>query len=41
MSVVNIINTVKEILPDYVVLIKIGTFFETYNDDANIISYLF
>lgn len=40
MSVVNIIKTIKDVLPDYVVLVKIGTFFESYNDDANIISYL-
>ena len=40
MWVVNMIKTIKEVLPDYVVLVKIGTFFESYNDDANIISYL-
>ena len=34
-------KTIKEAFPDYVVLIKIGTFFETYNEDANIMSYLF
>ena len=40
MAVVNMIKTIKEVLPDYVVLVKIGTFFESYNDDAKIISYL-
>ena len=41
MPVVNIVKDIKGLLPDYVVLIKIGTFFETYNEDANIMSYLF
>ena len=34
-------KTLKEAFPDYVVLIKIGAFFETYNEDAKIVSYLF
>ena len=41
MAVVNIVKDIKRLLPDYVVLVKIGTFFETYNDDDNIMSYLF
>lgn len=41
MSVVNMVNNIKELFPEYVVLLKIGTFYECYNDDANIISYLF
>lgn len=41
MAVVNIVKDIKGLLPDYVVLVKIGTFFENYNDDANIMSYLF
>ena len=41
MSVVNMVNNLKELFPEYVVLLKIGTFYECYNDDANIISYLF
>ena len=35
MAVVNIIKDIKGLLPDYVVLIKIGTFFEPYNDDID------
>lgn len=35
------INNLKELFPEYVLLLKIGTFYECYNDDANIISYLF
>jgi DNA mismatch repair ATPase MutS len=35
------VNNLKELFPDYVVLLKLGTFYETYNDDAKIISYLF
>ena len=41
MAVVNMANNLKELFPEYVVLLKIGTFYECYNDDANIISYLF
>lgn len=35
------VHNIKELFPDYVVFFKIGTFYETYNDDASIISYLF
>ena len=35
------VRNIKELFPDYIVLIKIGTFYETYNDDSKIISYLF
>ena len=35
------IHNIKELFPDYVVFIKIGNFYECYNDDANIISFLF
>lgn len=41
MPVVNMVNNIKELFPDYVLLFKIGTFYEVYNDDAKIISYLF
>ena len=41
MSVINMVHSIKELFPDYVVMIRIGTFYEVYNDDANIISYLF
>lgn len=34
-------KTLKELFPDYIVLIKIGTFYEAYGDDANILSFLF
>lgn len=34
-------RSIKELFPEYVVMIKIGTFYEVYNDDANIITYLF
>lgn len=34
-------NNIKELFPDYVVLIKIGTFYQCYNMDANILAYLF
>lgn len=35
------VNNLKELFPDYVLLLKIGTFYECYCDDANIVSYLF
>ena len=41
MAVINMVNNLKELFPEYVLLLKIGTFYECYNDDANIISYLF
>ena len=34
-------NNLKELFPEYVVLLKIGTFYECYNDDENMIYYLF
>ena len=34
-------KTLKELFPDYIVLIKIETFYEAYGDDANILSFLF
>ena len=41
MGVLDMANTIKELFPDYVVMIKIGTFYEVYNDDAKILNYLF
>ena len=37
----NMISYIKNLLPNYLVLIKIGNFYEAYNDDAKILSYLF
>lgn len=34
-------KTIKELFPEYIVFIKIGNFYEVYEDDAIIISYLF
>lgn len=41
MAVINMVNNIKELFPEYVLLFKIGTFYEVYNNDAKIISYLF
>lgn len=41
MSIIYMIKNIKELLPEYVVLVKIGTFYEVYNNDSYIISYLF
>ena len=35
------ISYIKNLLSNYLVLIKIGNFYEAYNDDAKILSYLF
>lgn len=41
MSVINMVKNIKDLFPNYILLIKIGNFYEVYNNDANIISYLF
>ena len=41
MAVIDMVHNIKELFPKYVVMLKIGTFYEVYNDDANIIYYLF
>lgn len=41
LAVINMARSIKELFPEYVAMIKIGSFYEVYNDDANIISYLF
>lgn len=41
MSTIYMIKNIKELLSEYVVLVKIGTFYEVYNNDSYIISYLF
>lgn len=40
MSKINMVRNIKELFPDYVLLVKIGTFYESYNNDSSIISYL-
>ena len=41
MSVINMVKNIKDLFPEYVVFIKIGTFYECYNNDSYIMSYLF
>ena len=41
MKVVNIVKAIKQIHPEYIVLIKIGKFYYSYSKDAYIISYIF
>lgn len=41
MSVENMVNTIKKIHPNYVAIIKIGAFYNTYGQDSYILSYLF
>ena len=41
MSTIYMVKNIKELFPEYVLLVKIGTFYECYNSDAYIISYLF
>lgn len=40
-SIVTIVKEIKEIHPEYVVLVKSGKFYRIYGRDAYIISYLF
>ena len=35
------VRNIKDLFPDYIVLVKIGTFFGSYNNDAYIMSYIF
>ena len=35
------INNIKELFPNYVLFVKVGNFFECYNEDSHIMSYLF
>lgn len=41
MSVINIVKTVKEIHPEFLTLVKIGSFYHAYGKDSYILSYLF
>lgn len=41
MKVVNIVKDIKQIHPEYIVLIKIGKFYYSYSKDAYIVSYIF
>ena len=41
MSTINMIHNIKELFPEYVLLVKIGTFYECYNEDSYMMSYLF
>lgn len=41
MGTVNIVKKIKEIHPEAVVLVEIGSFYNLYGKDAYIISYLF
>lgn len=41
MSTIYLVKNIKELFPENVLLVKIGTFYESYNYDAYIISYLF
>lgn len=40
MSKLNMVGNIKELFETTVVIIKIGTFYEVYNNDAIILSYL-
>lgn len=41
MGIINIVENVKKIHPEYVVFVNIGKFYYTYGRDSYIISYLF
>ena len=41
MGTVNIVKVMKQVHPESILLVKIGTFYHTYGRDAYIMSYLF
>lgn len=41
MGIINMIETIKKIHPEEVVLVKVGTFYTAYGKDAYIINYIF
>ena len=41
MSTIDMIRTMKQVHPDYVILVKIGKFYHAYGKDAYIVSFLF
>ena len=40
MSMTFMHKSIKELFPNYIVLIKVGNFYEAYQDDSLIVSYL-
>lgn len=40
MGIINIVKNVKDVHKDYIVLVKVGNFYNCYGRDAYIISYL-
>ncbi len=40
MGIINIVKNVKDIHKDYIVLVKVGNFYNVYGRDAYIVSYL-
>lgn len=40
MSIVTMINEIKDIQPEYIAFVKVGQFYKTYGKDAYIIAYL-
>ena len=41
MSQINMIGNIKDLFPNYVVLVKVGTFYDAYFYDAKILAYIF
>ena len=40
-SIITIVKELKEMFPDYIVMIKVGKFYKVYGKDSNIMSYIF
>ena len=36
MSTINMINNIKELFPNYVLFVKVGNFFECYNEEVKV-----
>ena len=41
MSLSNMVHSIKKLFPDFKILLKVGTFVDSYNIDVSIMSYLF
>ncbi len=41
MSQINMVGNIKDLFPNYVVLVRIGTFYDAYFYDAKILAYIF
>lgn len=41
MPIMNMVRTIKELFPNYILLVKVGVFYNAYMDDATIVNHIF